>query len=76
MLNDPPLEGLLKHIKNRFQVVIVAAKRARQLNKGDRPLIEVDFKKGISIALQEINRGMVTFRRRREEESETSPEKS
>lgn len=75
MLNDPPLEELLKHIKNRYQVVIVAAKRARQLNKGGRPLIEVDSKKGISIALQEISRGMITYRRQ-EEESVTSSDKS
>jgi DNA-directed RNA polymerase subunit omega len=66
MLNDPPLEVLLKHVDNRYQLVIVASKRARQLNKGANPLIETDSKKAVSIALKEISQGMISYQHRDE----------
>lgn len=66
MLNNPPLEELLKHVNNRYQLVIVASKRARQLNKGASPLIETDSKKAISIALKEIGQGMIGYQHRDE----------
>jgi DNA-directed RNA polymerase subunit omega len=42
----------------RFELVIIAAKRARQLLKGAKPLIESD-NRDIVIALREIAAGKV-----------------
>ncbi|HEU4341584.1 MAG TPA: DNA-directed RNA polymerase subunit omega [Candidatus Binatia bacterium] len=47
------VEDCLAKIPNRFQLVMVAAKRARQLFKGAKPLIESENRE-IVTALREI----------------------
>ena len=49
----------LEHVDNRFQLVLVAAKRARQLIFGAEPLVEVDNDKPTVLALREIAEGLV-----------------
>lgn len=46
-------------VNSRYSIVIAAAKRARQLIDGDEPLIETDFPKPLSIAIEELYRGEV-----------------
>lgn len=53
---------LAKH-PNRFELVILAAKRAKQLFKGARPLFETDNRE-IVTALREIAAGKVRQARR------------
>jgi DNA-directed RNA polymerase subunit omega len=51
-----------KHIPNRFLLVTVAAKRAKQLYKGSQPLIENKAgNKTIVVALREIAAGKVDY---------------
>ena len=47
------VEDCLEHVDNRFQLVLLAAKRAKQLLKGSRPLLESDNKEVVT-ALREI----------------------
>ena len=54
------VEDCLEHVDNRFQLVLVATKRARQLSDGAEPLVEVDNDKHTVIALREIAEGLVT----------------
>ncbi len=54
------VEDCLEHVDNRFQLVLVATKRARQLAMGASPLIEVENDKPTVIALREIAEGKVT----------------
>ncbi len=54
------VEDCLAHVDNRFQLVLVATKRARQLAMGASPLIEVENDKPTVIALREIAEGKVT----------------
>ena len=54
------VEDCLEHVDNRFQLVLVATKRARQLYDGAEPLVEVDNDKHTVIALREIAEGLVT----------------
>ncbi len=49
----------LDHVDNRFQLVLVATKRARQLILGAEPLVEVDNDKPTVIALREIAEGLI-----------------
>lgn len=49
----------LEHVDNRFQLVLVATKRARQLILGSEPLVEPDNDKPTVIALREIAEGLV-----------------
>ena len=49
----------LEHVDNRFQLVLIAAKRARQISMGAKPLVEDDDDKPTVIALREIADGLV-----------------
>ena len=52
------VEDCLDNVDNRFQLVLLGAKRAKQLLKGSRPLIESDNKEVVT-ALREIAAGKV-----------------
>ena len=54
------VEDCLENVDNRFQLVLVATKRARQLSDGAEPLVQVDNDKPTVIALREIADGLVT----------------
>jgi DNA-directed RNA polymerase subunit omega len=56
------VEDCLERVDNRFALVLLAAKRARQLNKGARPLVESKNKAPVA-ALREIASGKVRFNR-------------
>jgi DNA-directed RNA polymerase subunit omega len=47
------VEDCLERVPNRFELVLLAARRAKQLLKGARPLVESDNKE-IVTALREI----------------------
>jgi DNA-directed RNA polymerase subunit omega len=48
------VEDCLEHVDNRFELVLVAAKRARQLSMGAEPLVAVENDKPTVLALREI----------------------
>ncbi|HYY25010.1 MAG TPA: DNA-directed RNA polymerase subunit omega [Candidatus Udaeobacter sp.] len=52
------VEDCLQKISNRFELVMIASKRARQLFKGAKPLLETDNRE-IVTALREIAAGKV-----------------
>jgi DNA-directed RNA polymerase subunit omega len=52
------VEDCLLHIPSRFELVILAAKRAKQLLKGAKPLLDSD-NRAIVIALREISAGKI-----------------
>jgi DNA-directed RNA polymerase subunit omega len=52
------LEDCLEKVTNRFELVMLASKRAKQLFKGERPLIATDNRE-IVTALREIAAGKV-----------------
>ncbi|NOX68994.1 MAG: DNA-directed RNA polymerase subunit omega [Gammaproteobacteria bacterium] len=54
------VEDCLKNIDNIFEMVLVAAKRARRVAHGADPLVEVDNDKPTVIALREIAEGHIT----------------
>ncbi len=51
------VEDCLKNVKNRFELVIIAAKRARQLMRGKPAQVEWDNDKATVVALREIAAG-------------------
>ncbi len=53
------VQDCLTHIPNRFQLVLVATKRARQIALGARPLVDEENDKPSVIALREIADGLV-----------------
>jgi DNA-directed RNA polymerase subunit omega len=48
------VEDCLEHVDNRFELVLVASKRARQLSMGAEPLVELENDKPTVLALREI----------------------
>jgi DNA-directed RNA polymerase subunit omega len=54
------VEDCLSKIPNMFQLVLVAAKRARQLANGAEPTVEWENDKPTVVALREIAAGYIT----------------
>jgi DNA-directed RNA polymerase subunit omega len=54
------VEDCLDKVPNRFELVLAAVQRAKQLLKGARPLVESDNKE-IVTGLREIAAGAVTL---------------
>lgn len=54
------VEDCLSNVDNRFQLVLVATKRARQISLGSEPFVEEENDKPTVIALREIADGLVT----------------
>jgi len=53
------VEDCLDHVDNRFQLVLVASKRARQIANGKDPLVPWENDKATVVALREIELGLV-----------------
>ena len=54
------VEDCLENIDNIFEMVLVAAKRARRIAHGADPMVELENDKPTVIALREIAEGLVT----------------
>ena len=52
------VEDCLEKIPNRFELVLLAARRAKQLLKGARPLVQSDNKEVVA-SLREVGEGKV-----------------
>ena len=54
------VEDCLEHVDNRFELVMVSSKRARQLARdGKEPLVPVEKDKPTVVALREIAEGLI-----------------
>lgn len=54
------VEDCLKNVENRFELVMVASKRARQIAvRGAQPMVEWENDKPTVVALREIAEGFV-----------------
>jgi DNA-directed RNA polymerase subunit omega len=53
------VEDCLEHVDNRFQLVLMASRRARQLARGIEPLVEWENDKPTVVALREIAEGKI-----------------
>jgi DNA-directed RNA polymerase subunit omega len=72
-ITNPPIDDLLDRVESKYALVIYGAKRARQINAyysqlGEGlleyvgPLVETHLhEKPLSIALREINDGLLTY---------------
>lgn len=65
----PSLEDSLNKVSNRYLLVVLAAKRARQLNRGAAARVETRHRKPTSVALEEIAAAKVDYRVKDEAEA-------
>ena len=55
------VEDAVEKVGNRFDLVLIASRRARQIATGGKdPLVEVENDKPTVIALREIEAGLIT----------------
>ncbi len=59
MMVKPTVKELLKHVNNRYELVIATSKRARQIASGDTVLTKVDEASPVTLATNEIAEGKV-----------------
>ena len=52
-------ELAVERIGNRYDLILVASRRARELSRGDRPRVSDETTGHISTALREIEQGFV-----------------
>jgi len=60
-MNDTYLAKAMEKVPDKRALILLASKRAKQLAKGERPLIkhkELDF---LDVALLEIGEGLLSF---------------
>jgi DNA-directed RNA polymerase subunit omega len=72
-MNETRIDTLLEHVDSRYALVIVAAKRARQINNYHHqlgegmfddfppPLVESRSKNYLTMALEEVAEGKITY---------------
>lgn len=54
------VEDCLEHVENRFELIMVSTKRARQLATGGKdPMVELENDKPTVVALREIAAGFI-----------------
>ena len=63
MLLYPPIDEIKKKADSRYTLVIMAAKRARDLVADKPALVEIENNVPISIAAEEIVEGEISYRR-------------
>lgn len=59
---NPPILDLLTKVENRYSLVVVTSKRARQLIDGAAPLVDIDSTKPVTIAINEINQDKIKYK--------------
>jgi DNA-directed RNA polymerase subunit omega len=82
---DPPIESLLERVDSKYTLVSLSAKRGREVNSyfnqlGDGlgsivpPQVTSISRKPLSIALDEISAGKITYHRAVDPDAEETPE--
>lgn len=60
---EPSINLMKEKADSRYTLVVMAAKRARDLTDGKPRLTEVDIDKPVSIAAHEIAEDLITYKR-------------
>lgn len=64
MMCYPSIDSLVKDVDTKYTLVTLAALRARELTDGMEPLLpDEEGKKPVSIALEEIYKEKITYKR-------------
>ena len=69
------VEDCLEHVENRFDLVLLAARRARQISQGADPLVPPENDKPTVLALREIAENLITASSMDEMEAQAEIEK-
>jgi len=67
---EPNVLELLKHSESRYTLVVEASKRGREIVGGAQPMIDAKEMKPLKVAVEEVNRGLLTYTNPPEDEDE------
>jgi DNA-directed RNA polymerase subunit omega len=59
----PSLDVLVTKVDSKYTLVVLTAKRAREIMSGDAPLAESKSNKPVTVALEEVAQGKVAYER-------------
>lgn len=58
---NPSIVDLLNKVDNRYSLVVITSKRARQIIDGSKPLIDTERTKPLTVAINELYVGEITY---------------
>lgn len=59
----PPIDDLVQMAGSRYALVIGVSKRARRIVEGEKPLINTDLTKPVSIAVRELYANKIAIKK-------------
>lgn len=59
---NPSIVNLLEKVDDRYSLVTITSKRSRQLIDGAKPLVDIDSAKPVTVAINEIHEGKITYK--------------
>jgi DNA-directed RNA polymerase subunit omega len=63
----PSIDSLMQKVDSKYSLVIIAAKRARELQDLEQAAGSTEEKKPVTQALEEVNDGIITYHRDRDD---------
>lgn len=63
MMTEPPILDLLDKVDCLYTLAVESSMRARELIGGSLPMIDTKDPHPLSVAIEEINRGLITYSR-------------
>lgn len=60
---NPSIDTLVTKVDSKYTLVVLAAKRAREIMDGSAPLVDSKSNKQVTIALEEIAQDKITYER-------------
>lgn len=62
---EPSLDSLVEKVDSKYTLVVAAAKRARDIQGGGEPQVPSSSNKAVTVALEELNQGLLFYERTR-----------
>lgn len=67
MLIYPSIDGLMHKVGSKYSLCVAASKRARELMETERKPVNGKIKKPVTIALEEMAHGIITYQQVKED---------
>ena len=71
-MNKPAIDNICQKVDSRYTLVVEASKRGREIVNGALPMIDAEGMKPLKTAVEEINRGLLTYDNPAEPEDQIS----
>lgn len=59
---NPSIVELKEKVGDKYSLVVITSKRARQLIEGQKRLVDVESNKPLTVAINEVNEGKINFK--------------